>query len=303
MKRMLVSMLSVIMTAFMFAGISQPSLAAGSAPVAENLELKTYKNASIGGTLSAFDPDGDAVRYEITTNPVKGEIKLSDKGTFIYTPGENKKGRDYFGYKAVDAEGNYSQEATVIIKIEKREKNICYSDMIGRADEYAAIELAEKEIFTGEKIGNDYCFYPEKGISKGEFLSLCMIIGEKPVLNTALNTGYRDDAEIPVWMKSYVATATMLGIEKGESSAQGRIFNSSELIDKSEAAKILNNVLDINPVSYICLDDSLEPETAQACANLTACGLIKEGTLLKETLSRAEAAQMLSEAMELLAKR
>ena len=46
-------------------------------------------------------------------------ISLNEDGSFVYTPRENKKGRDYFGYKAIDPEGNVSQEATVIIRIQK----------------------------------------------------------------------------------------------------------------------------------------------------------------------------------------
>ena len=95
------------------------SSAEGSAPAAENLELRTYRNVSVGGRLKAFDPDGDVVSYSITTDPVK----LEENGCFVYTPRENKRGRDYFGYKAVDSEGNLSQEATVIIRIEKQKSS------------------------------------------------------------------------------------------------------------------------------------------------------------------------------------
>jgi len=303
MKRMLISLLSVIMTALMFAGAAQPSLAAGSSPVAENLDLKTYKNCSVGGILSAFDPDGDDISFEITTNPVKGDIELNEDGSFIYTPLNNKKGRDYFGYKAIDSEGNYSQEATVIIKIEKQQKNVMYSDMDGRPEEYAAVELAEKNVFIGEQIGGNYCFYPDRPISRGEFLSMCMLLGEEPVLNSVLNTGYNDDESIPDWMKPYVATAAMCGIDNGEICDDGKIFNSTALIERTEAAEILDRIVKISPVSYICMDDSLPENTAQACANLSACGILKEGVLLKETFSRAEAAEMLFGAMELLENR
>ena len=34
-----------------------------SAPVAENLELRTYRNVSVGGRLNAFDPEDDVVSY------------------------------------------------------------------------------------------------------------------------------------------------------------------------------------------------------------------------------------------------
>jgi len=303
MKRMLISFLSLVMTAVMFSGISETGLAAGSAPVAENLELKTYRNTSVGGTLSAFDPDGDSVCFEITTKPIKGEIELDDDGCFVYKPITNKKGRDYFGYKAIDSEGNYSQEATVIIKIEKQEKDVFYSDMDGRPEAYAAVALAENGLYIGEKIGNDYCFRPDEGISRGEFVSLCMQISGRPLVSGVLDTGYSDDDRIPNWMKSYVTAAALCGAERGSETEEGRVFNSLEIIDRSEAAEILDKAINISPVSYICLDTELDEETAQACANLSACGLLKDGTLLRETLSRAEAAEMLAAAMELIANR
>ena len=116
------TMLALLLGMCMLAGGVRSS-AEGSAPAAENLELRTYRNVSVGGRLKAFDPDGDVVSYSITTDPVKGSIELEENGCFVYTPGENKRGRDYFGYKAMDSEGNLSQEATVIIRIEKQKSS------------------------------------------------------------------------------------------------------------------------------------------------------------------------------------
>ena len=82
-----------------------PAHAEGGAPVAQNLELTTYRNVSVGGRLSAVDPDGGTLTYQITTEPTKGEIELTDDGRFVYTPGTNRRGRDYFGFKATDADG------------------------------------------------------------------------------------------------------------------------------------------------------------------------------------------------------
>ena len=95
-----------------------PARAEGNAPVAQNMELTTYRNVSVGGRLTAVDPDGDTLTFQITTEPTKGEIELTDDGRFVYTPDTNRRGRDYFGYKAMDASGNSSQEATVIIRIQ-----------------------------------------------------------------------------------------------------------------------------------------------------------------------------------------
>ena len=69
-----------------------PAHAEGGAPVAQNLELTTYRNVSVGGRLSAVDPDGGTLTYQITTEPTKGEIELTDDGRFVYTPDTNRRG-------------------------------------------------------------------------------------------------------------------------------------------------------------------------------------------------------------------
>ena len=183
MKRLVVSLISFLMAALYFVNAAGQAAAVGSAPVAENLELKTYTNVSVGGMLSAFDPDGGALQFVITTEPVKGCIKLQEDGSFIYTPKENKKGRDYFGYKALDEEGNYSQEATVIIQILKQKKTVFYADMKGSSDEYAAVVLSETGLYTGKQICGVYCFEPDAYVTRGEFLSMCMALtGKEPVI-------------------------------------------------------------------------------------------------------------------------
>ena len=52
-----------------------PARAEGNAPVAQNMELTTYRNVSVGGRLTAVDPDGDTLTFQITTEPTKGEIE------------------------------------------------------------------------------------------------------------------------------------------------------------------------------------------------------------------------------------
>ena len=109
MKREFIFVFTLVLAALLCTGLAYPALAAGSAPVAENLELRTFKNVSVSGQLCAFDPENDVVKYQICTQPVKGHIELATDGSFVYTPAMDKKGKDYFGYKAIDAEGNSSQ--------------------------------------------------------------------------------------------------------------------------------------------------------------------------------------------------
>ena len=126
-KRAIITTCAAVLAAALCTALITAGFAAGtsSSPVAENLELTTYRGVSVGGRLSAVDPDGDVLSYEITTKPAKGTVELSEDGSFVYTPDDGKKGRDYFGYKAVDSQGNYSQEATVIIKITKQKSSDC----------------------------------------------------------------------------------------------------------------------------------------------------------------------------------
>ena len=300
MKRFLISLMALSLILLTGAGLAAPVYAEGMAPVAENLELRTYKNVSVSGMLSAYDPDGDIAGYEISTDPVKGYVELSQDGSFSYTPGEDKKGKDYFGYKAVDKEGNYSQEATVIISIQKQRKQVSYGDMEGLAGEYYAIALSENGIFTGEQICGEYCFYPDKAVTRGEFISMCMKVAGEPVVSGAISTGYGDDESIPVWMKPYAVTAAMCGIDGGRSRGEERVFDPASPISRREAAVILNKTLGLNDVSYLELDASMEPEAAQACANLSASGIIHEGVLIQDSLDRIEAAELLIKALELV---
>ena len=303
MKRLFTSITALLLMFMLFAGMAAPAYAEGTAPVAENLELCTYRNVTVSGALSAYDPDGDIAGYEITTDPVKGALELCSDGSFTYTPGENRKGKDYFGYKAVDKEGNSSQEATVIIKILKQKKAVTYSDMEGVAGEYYAVALSENDIFTGEQICGKYCFYPDKEVSRGEFVSMCMMLSREPVFSGVLNTGYGDDEAIPTWMKPYVMTAAMCGIDKGLSLGEERVFDPTAAIDRSEAAIILNRALGLNDVRYLTLDSAMEKETAQACANLSASGIIREGALTEKSLNRLEIAELLVRALELVNNR
>lgn len=302
MKHKLISVTALALALLLFAGLAEPVYAEGSAPVAENLELTTYRNVSVGGSLSAYDPEGDAVSFEITTEPVKGSLALKQDGSFVYTPEKDKKGRDYFGYKAVDTEGNYSQEATVIIRIEKQKKDVFYADMAGRADEYAAVALSELGLFTGEQIGGSYCFRPDEPVTRGEFLSMCMELSGEPVFTGVLSTGYLDDEEIPAWMKGYVATAAMCGIDSGRRTEAGSVFAPAEAVSRAEAAAMLSSALKVTNVSYLPLDEEVEATAAQAMVNLAACGVMKNSAA-GAVLTRSEAARMLTAAVELQARR
>ena len=119
MKTTVFTAAALCMTLLFGFSLSPRAEAKGSVPIADNLEITAHRNTPIEGKLTAHDADDDIVAFEITTFPVKGDMILTDKDIIMYTPRNDKKGRDYFGYRAIDAEGNISQEATGIIRIEK----------------------------------------------------------------------------------------------------------------------------------------------------------------------------------------
>ena len=289
MKRIAISAAAFLLMLLMGMGLANPAFAQGASPVAENLELKTYRGVSVGGRLSAYDPDGDAVAYEITTQPVKGSIVLEEDGSFVYTPKEKKRGRDYFGYKAKDAEGNLSQEATVLIRIEKQRKPVSYEDMEGRAGAYAAAELCESGLFVGDQIGGSYCFHPDRAVTKGEFLRLCMLAADQPLLEGVMRSGCSDDESLSPQMRQVVATAALTGIGR-----KGGAFLPDAPITKGEAAAMLNAALGLSDVS---LGEEAPDGVLQACMNLRSAGIVSADYPSAETLSREEAARMLVSAM------
>ena len=291
MKRIAFSAAAFLLMFLLCLGLAAPAAAEGTAPIAENLELKTFRHISVGGALSAYDPDGEITAFAITTPPVKGDVQLEADGSFVYTPYYNKKGRDYFGYKAQDTDGNWSQEATVLIRIQKQKTPVWYEDMQGREGEYAAIALAERGLFVGEQIGGRYCFQPGKPVTQGEFLALCMLAAEKPVLQGVMRTGSAEDEKLSDWMKEYVASAALQGVGSRTE------FAAEKQITKAEAAGMLNSVLGLYPQ-----DDSEADATARACMNLQAVGVMRRGSAETTELTREEAAQLLAAAAEFAEK-
>lgn len=269
----------------------------GMAPVAENQEITTYRGVSVGGRLKATDPEGGQLYFELTTEPMKGSVELAADGHFVYTPGENKRGKDYFGFRAVDEQGNRSQEGTVLIQLKRQTGSIRYSDLTGEACAYSAALLAAEGIFVGEKLGSDYVFHPEQTVSRGEFLSMCMVLGGDDILSGAISTGFLDDEAIETWMKPYVSTALMEGYIQGNTVTGGATFDPSEDIRLEDACSILNEVLGITNVVNLAQDSS------QAAVNLQACGVLDSYDDPDRSLTRAQAASMLAEALELLQQR
>lgn len=284
-----------------------------NAPVAENLEFTTYKNVAYTGTFSAVDPEGDLVTFQLVDKPARGSVTLSEDGSagFVYTPYENKTGKDSFTYVAVDAVGNISEEATVKIKIEKPSTKVTYADMEGHPAYNAAIRLAEEDIFIGARMDNSYYFQPDLPVTRAEFLAMAMTAVDSEVLNGITTTGFYDDDSIETWAKPYVASALKAGTVQGALSAEGQIvFMGENTITAAEAAVLMDRLLSVSDVSAETWSGNIELIPTWACQsvmNLETVGVLRansDGTvLLSDTMTRADAAQMLASALDVLESR
>lgn len=282
---------------------------ANSAPIAENLELCTYKNVAITASFAATDPEGDLLTFQLVDKPARGAVTMPEDGSneFVYTPYENKTGKDSFTYVAVDAVGNTSAPATVKVKIEKASTKVTYSDMDGVSAHKAAIRLAEEGIFVGECMGGEYFFNPDTPVSRSEFLTMTMKATGLDALEYVTTTGFADDAAIPTWAKGYAASALKAGVVQGAADEVGRIvFNAEDTITRAEAAVLLDRALQVSDVSEaMATVDELAPAWAvQSAANLESCGVLAAGSTgtleLNDQLTRADAAEMILGALEVL---
>ena len=286
------------------------------APIAENMSLCTYKNVPITGYFSAVDAEGDTLTFQITSSPARGSVTLAEDGTsrFIYTPYENKTGKDSFTYVAMDAAGNLSNPAKVTVRIEKAGTSVTYADMEGHSAYKSALRLAEEGIFVGEYVNGSYFFNPDTPVTRSEFLTMAMAVAGLEPMEQVSVTGFADDQAIPTWAKGYVSSALKAGVIQGTRNEEGQvIFSPDTVITRAEATVMLNNLLQITDVAVQTWGTVGVPEdtgshwAGQAAVNLAAAGVIRtEDSALQQLdaqLTRADVAELLDASLELLDSR
>ncbi len=281
-----------------------------SAPIAENIEFSTYKNVSYTGLFSAVDPEGDLLSFQLVNKPARGSITITEEGNgeFVYTPYENKVGKDTFSYVAIDSLGNRSKEAVVKVKIEKPSTKVTYADMDGHSAYNAAIRLAEEGIYIGANMDDLYYFQPDTHVSRSEFLTLAMSAIGMEELEGITRTGFFDDNVIQTWAKPYVSSALKSGVIQGMISENGQVvFGGDCTVSSAEAAVMLNRMLSISDISadtWSGNTSTLPAWASQAVMNLETVGVLNQGSdgivALNEELTRAEAAKMLAGALDVL---
>lgn len=274
-------------------------------PVASNgeaIQTWTQQNLSNYGVLTGYDPDGDALTYEIVNYPKKGLITLTDKsnGDYKYTPYLDAKGTDAFSYRVRDSFGNYSEICTVGIKVDKLRVSLVFDDI--EDDRYlnAALVMKEFDIMEcQENTDGSFSFKPDELITKEEFVYLLMVTMGAKNVPTLDKTRFADNDEISPQYRGYIEAAISLGIVSGKNEADGLHFYPKNGISKAEAAVIINKIIGAKAEkekTTFTDNEEIPTEAKDALNALNNIGIIdtENGKIKPNTpLSRSQTAQIL----------
>lgn len=261
------------------------------APIAQDSTMETYKNLPNQGKLSVTDPEGQPMTYTLLRQPKRGTVELHEDGTFTYTPKKNKVGIDSFTYTATDPAGKVSREATVTVQILKPTDATRYTDTAGKDCRFEAEWLRNTGLFVGEMVAGESCFFPEKAVTRGEFVSTLV-----QMLGIPTDNSYDAiPADTPDWLKPYLAAAIRSGLTADVPVSETGTFEADQPITGAEAAVMIQNALDLT-ISQTMLEtvaaegaDSAVPTWAAASVTvmqengvtLTADSALTRGELAK----------------------
>ena len=265
------------------------------APLAEDLAIETYKNLPNDGVLKATDPEGESLTFTVVRGPKRGAVEVKEDGTFVYTPKKNKVGIDSFTYTATDPAGNVSRVATVTVQILKPTDSKQYTDTVGHADRFEAEWLRNSGLFVGEQVGGNACFYPEKAVSRGEFLAMVVKVLDIPLEGADES---QMPADAPQWLKPYLAAAQRSGLLTDLETAA----DYQEGITGAEVAVILQNALDLTVSSdVLAAKQTADGEDVPTWAAASLTVMEQNGVALQANapLTRADAACVLYQVSKL----
>ena len=268
------------------------------APVAEDFSVETYKNLPNEGKLKVTDPEGEQLTYTVLRKPKRGEVTIHEDGSFIYTPKKNKVGVDSFTYTATDPAGNVSREATVTVQILKPSDARQYTDTVGTDCRFEAEWMRNTGLFTGESIGGENCFRPEKTVSRGEFLTMVVKALDIPLEEGSFQSLGED---VPQWLKPYLAAALRSGLISQWPQDEEGALDTSAPVTGAEAAVMVQSALDLQLTDGALetfADEDAPDWAVEALAVMAEHGIAVAGSA---DMTRADVAKMLYQVSRLAA--
>ena len=275
-----------------------------------SLRIETYKDLPTAGTVSAYDPEGDEITYEITRYAAHGRITLTDRhtGAYVYTPDPGFTGQDSFDYVVRDRYGNYSTSATVSVQVSPRPTAVTYADIDGEGNAAAILAMSEWGLMNGVRVGSETYFKPTAALSRLEFLVTAMEAAgiTSEVVATATPPAVTDAESIPAAMRPYVGYALQKGYINGKTMDGKVYFNPDEEITRAEAAVVLSNIIGYaveDTVTAFADESALPAWSGEAFTSLRALGILQcpDGNARPwETMTRGDTAEWLYRTVKLM---
>jgi len=180
------------------------------------------------------------------------------------------------------------------------QKPLQYEDMLEHWGAYSAGMLGAEGIIVGEDIGGHFYFYPEKVLTRIDFIILAnSVFGIKTKDSLAGNPF--NDTNVPSYMLRQAIAAYENGLISGKAENGQLYLRPFDTLTRAEAIKILDNGLKLKHSSTETLsfnDSASIPDWAmQAIKNMEAYGIVKgfEDNTFRpySTISKAQAAELL----------
>ena len=237
-----------------------------------------------------------------------------ERGVYTYHP--ISPGVETFTF-TVTLDGISSEPATVTITVENHEERplefVQYRDMVNHWGAYSAGRLATLDLVVGQKADEHHYFYPNKAISRADFLIwLLAVMGIEPT--DGASTLYAD-RDIPQWMVGFVDAGTNHGIIEGVAAGHPHVtsyFYPHKPITRIEAMKMVSMALGVDGhdenLAGLFRDVHEVPSWAKNhVRHLSEIQLItgsQAGNLRpRSNLTRAEAAELLYKAFKEMGQR
>jgi hypothetical protein len=233
---------------------SSPTLSAYAGPGLMGLPIQ--------GWARIEDPDGDASRLRIVTQPAHGTVRIEGR-RFIYTPSGSRTRSDRFVLRAVDQAGHLSEDVAVTLSVEKWPEGCDFEDIASSPFAYCIARCAASGLMRGEQIGERRLFSPEKPVTAGELAVMLLAVrGLDGTLPSPVNTGLQNDADIPLWLKPYIRKAMEADI------ITGAYFDADAVPSRAQAVAMAARAAGLPPEAseVLVLSDSADiPVWAAAC--------------------------------------
>ncbi len=244
------------------------------------------KNATLTQTLTSSVSGDETFIYEIVTTPAHGTTTLTDSstGAFSYKPETDYIGSDVFTFRLASGDV-YSNIGTISITVKAPIEPVIpfyYEDMQEHWANYSASHLAARGYIVGQSIGDEYFYFPDTQMTRGEFLLFVLSLVDYTPESEFAEIKFVDEDMYPTWLLEKAKVAYGLGIIKGSGSEGSVSLKAYDKITRAEAFVMLNNLLvsgeyiiDTTDAIDYTDKDSIPTWSLQAIKNLSAYKIVQ----------------------------